>query len=140
MSADSKGAGRESGKANRLYWESDESVNAIADALGVSKGRLYDLIDPLAAGVACPDCGAALAFPNRTARDRGMVTCDACGFEGEREEGEEGASVRAVRRARQAFRSATGAGDRGGVADAAMLGGILVGLAAGIGLYRWLRS
>lgn len=134
MSTDSPGTATERGKANRLYWQSDESVNGIADALGVSKGRLYDLIEPLAAGVTCPECGAGLAYPNRTARDRGMVVCDQCGFEGQREDGD----ASGVRRIRDALRNA--AGEREPLTDAAVLGGILVGLSAGVVLYRWLRS
>ncbi len=69
-------------EANRRYWESEESVNGIADAMGISKGRLYDLLLPFDAEAACPDCGAALGFPHRTARSRGEGGCDACGFEG----------------------------------------------------------
>jgi len=69
-------------EANRRYWETEESVNAIAEAMDVSKGRLYDLLLPLDAGVTCPSCGGALGFAHRTARQRGVVVCDACGFEG----------------------------------------------------------
>jgi hypothetical protein len=70
-------------EANRLYWESDESVNQIGEELELSKGVLYGLIDPLPAGLPCPDCAEEMAFPNRTARDRGFLACPACGMEEE---------------------------------------------------------
>lgn len=134
-------------KANRLYWESDQSVNAVAESLGVSKGRLYDLVVPLSLGTPCPDCGADLAFPNRTARDRGLVTCDTCGFEGDREElevseGELGGDLRSGR-------DRPGVpGPEGGLESAArdllrnpiVLGGLMVGAVAGVLLGRWLRD
>lgn len=78
-------------RANALYWESDESVNAIADELDLSKSTLYGMIHPLAAGLACPRCGAEMEYPNRTARERGLVSCPACGLE-EEDEGLEAAS------------------------------------------------
>ena len=68
-------------RANALYWESDESVNQIADELEVSKGALYGMVRPLASGLSCPECGAEMEYPNRTARDRGFLTCPACGLE-----------------------------------------------------------
>ena len=72
--------------ANRRYWDSDASVNHIADELGLSKSSLYGLIEQLETGLACPDCHAELVFPNRTARDRGLVACPDCSFEGPAEE------------------------------------------------------
>ena len=71
--------------ANRLYWDSDESVNQIGEELGLSKGVLYGLIDPLPAGLPCPECGEEMVFPNRTARDRGFLECPECGMEEEEE-------------------------------------------------------
>jgi hypothetical protein len=68
-------------KANRLYWESDESVNQISDELGLSKGGFYGVISPLPAGLPCPDCGEEMVFPNRTARDKGFLACPNCGME-----------------------------------------------------------
>jgi predicted RNA-binding Zn-ribbon protein involved in translation (DUF1610 family) len=70
-------------RANVLYWESDSSVNDIADAMDLSKGSLYGLIRPRSAELACPECGATLEYPNRTARDKGFVTCPGCGLEDE---------------------------------------------------------
>lgn len=70
-------------KANSLYWESDASVNEIADQLDLSKGALYGIIQPLDADARCPECGGALEYANRTARDRDVVTCPGCGLEDE---------------------------------------------------------
>jgi hypothetical protein len=70
-------------RANALYWESDRSVNQIADELELSKGMLYGLIRPLATPLACPRCSSALEYTNRTARERGLLTCAACGLEHE---------------------------------------------------------
>jgi transposase-like protein len=70
-------------KANTLYWESDESVNEIADALELSKGSLYALVEARPTDQPCPECGATLEFPNRTARDKGLVTCPECELEEE---------------------------------------------------------
>jgi len=61
-------------------------VNGIAEAMDMSKGRLYELLLPFDAELACPSCGSSLGYPHRTARLRGDVECDHCGFEGSREE------------------------------------------------------
>jgi hypothetical protein len=42
---------------------------------------LYGMIRPLPAGLPCPQCSADMDYPNRTARERGLVTCRACGLE-----------------------------------------------------------
>lgn len=70
-------------RANELYWQSDASVNQIADELELSKGSLYGLIRPRPAGLSCPECGEEVVYPNRTAKERGMVACPSCGWEGE---------------------------------------------------------
>lgn len=70
-------------QANALYWESDAGVNEIAERLDLSKGALYGLIEPLDAGLDCPECGASMEYPNRTALDKAMVTCNGCGLEEE---------------------------------------------------------
>ena len=72
-------------RANTLYWDSDDSVNDIAEGLDLSKGTLYNLIRPRATALACPECGSALEYPNRTARDKGFLTCPGCGLEEEEE-------------------------------------------------------
>ena len=71
-------------QANELYWRSEQSVNHIADEMDLSKSRLYSLIRPLPAGLSCPGCGEGLVFPNRTAMEKGLLSCPACGFEGDR--------------------------------------------------------
>ena len=72
-------------EANRLYWESDQSVNQIGEVLDLSKGVLYGLIAALPAGLPCPGCGEEMAFPNRTAREKGFLACSGCGMEEEAE-------------------------------------------------------
>ena len=69
----------EAAHANQLYWESGQSVNQIADELGISKGALYELITPLASPWGCPLCAAPLHYAHRTAHEKGVVTCSGCG-------------------------------------------------------------
>lgn len=73
-------------RANELYWGSDRSVNQIAEELDLSKGAFYGMIRPLAAGLACPACGREVAHMNRTAKERALVACLACGWEGGEDE------------------------------------------------------
>ena len=68
---------------NRMYWDSDESVNRIAEQLDLSKGALYGMIEPAPADRTCPDCTSPLSFGNRTARDRGLAECVPCSVVGE---------------------------------------------------------
>lgn len=127
-------------RASTRYWESDESVNGIAEAMGISKGRLYEFLRPLPVEGACPSCGGGPAvFPNRTARDREQVTCLHCGWEGSaddlgreppREDRRVGQPPTAVHRG-----TAQEAPPLSGV-----VGGLLVGLAAGLILGRLLRN
>jgi hypothetical protein len=70
-------------RANALYWESERSVNQIADEMDLSKGMLYGLIRPLPAELPCPRCSTGLEYANRTARERGMLSCPSCGLEAE---------------------------------------------------------
>lgn len=72
---------RELADANELYWGSDESVNRIADRLGLSKGSLYAAIQPKPSDSMCPTCGGQLAYPNRTALERGTLSCTKCSHE-----------------------------------------------------------
>lgn len=71
-----------SDRANELYWRSGRSVNQIAADMDLSKSRLYGLVRPLPSGSPCPQCQAELLFPNRTAMEKGLVSCGECGFEG----------------------------------------------------------
>ncbi len=70
-----------SARANELYWRSGQSVNQIAEEMDLSKSRLYGLVEPLPAGSPCPECQTELLFPNRTAMEKGFVSCPDCGFE-----------------------------------------------------------
>jgi len=126
--------------ANELYWGSERSVNQIAEKLDVSKGTLYGLIRPRPAGLSCPTCGQEVVHPNRTAKERALVACASCGWEGQEEDAEpfasEGAGVPrlAVEDAEQA------AEDLEQQARArTVIGGALLGAAAGIALLLWLR-
>lgn len=81
------GADRETEvRANELYWNSDLSVNQIAEELELSKGMLYGLVRPRPAGLACPECSEELVYANRTAKDRGMLACPRCGWEGDEDD------------------------------------------------------
>ncbi|HEX7120701.1 MAG TPA: hypothetical protein VF212_18050 [Longimicrobiales bacterium] len=66
---------------NRLYWESEASVGEIAERLGISRRALYDALAARPAGAACPECGGALVYANRSRRDAGRAACEACGLE-----------------------------------------------------------
>lgn len=65
--------------ANRLYWHSRDSVEALASRLGMSRHSFYQSIRPEAAGQACAECGGEMEYANRTARQTGNARCAACG-------------------------------------------------------------
>lgn len=69
-------------RANELYWGSDRSVNQIADDLELSKGALYGIIEPEASGLGCPLCGDEVVYSNRTAKDKEMLDCPTCDWDG----------------------------------------------------------
>ena len=126
-------------RANELYWASDIGVNQIAEQLELSKGALYDLIAPLPGALACPACRAETVFANRTARDRSLLSCVNCGWEGDVDEAgppdsvvpDEEAVVRSAWRARSALELP--------LDNRTMLGGALLGAAVGLGLVFWAR-
>lgn len=131
-------------RANELYWGSERSVNQIADELDLSKGVLYGLIRPLPAGLACPGCGQELVYPNRTAKDRGVVACASCGWQGEEVDADPNGGEAGVV-------LPLGVGpDEDDVFMAplrlstsrqrVLLGGILLGAAAGLALVLWARQ
>ncbi|MGD8319125.1 MAG: hypothetical protein PVJ02_01680 [Gemmatimonadota bacterium] len=126
-------------RANELYWGSHVSVNQIAEDLDLSKGMLYGLIHPLPAGLMCPDCSEELVYPNRTARERSMVVCANCGWEGDEDDtdvyggGKE--ALPAVVEGGEAAGDADESADRSRI----LLGGALVGAAAGLALVIWAR-
>lgn len=72
-------------RANDLYWRSGASVNQLTRELDLSKGALYEIITPMAADLPCPCGGGEMAYTNRTARERGFVSCTTCGLEDEEE-------------------------------------------------------
>ncbi|MBI4520751.1 MAG: hypothetical protein HY701_07920 [Gemmatimonadetes bacterium] len=138
-------------QVNRRYWDGDQSVNQIADELQLSKGVLYELLDLLPAGLGCPRCGQELGYANRTARDKGFVTCAGCGFE------DDAATVAA--RAGQTMAPTGAADEESATADSpaaaepeslgpaipldapnagALVGAALIGLAVGLLLGGWI--
>jgi UDP-N-acetylmuramyl tripeptide synthase len=125
------GDGQLADRANALYWDSDGSVNDIAEALDLSKGSLYNLIQPAATAIACPECDTAMEYPNRTARDKGYVTCPGCGLEEEEEviRGLAGEGLPSLIEPR----TVPVGGQR------TLWATILLGAAAGIVLARWMR-
>ena len=124
-------------KASKRYWESDESVNGIAEGLGISKGRLYDVLRPLPVEGSCPKCGGTPpAFQNRTARDRGQVSCLQCGWEGDLDKLGEAPPLEEQESVRPQVPVHRGSATE--VPSLVGLGGILVGLALGFVLSRML--
>lgn len=123
-------------RANELYWSSELSVNQIADELDVSKGTLYDLIRPRPAARGCPECGEELAFANRTARDRGLVACSSCGWEGSEEEAEPYGADTGVELSDD---DAVAVAAESSVRTRTLVGGALLGAAAGLALVFWSR-
>jgi hypothetical protein len=128
-------------KANDLYWGSRSSVNQIAEALDLSKGTLYGLIRPLPSGLTCPDCSQEAVYPNRTAKERSLVACPSCGWEGDEMDTETGGGDGTV-----------APPDLSDVVDDVapppvaeghrrriMVGGALLGAAAGLALVIWAR-
>ena len=129
-------------RANELYWSSDRSVNQLADELDLSKGVLYGLIRPRHMGLACPSCGQELVYPNRTAMGRRTVACPACGWQGDERD------VDAVGADAGVALSYEGAEDEevfvppirlSSTRQRAILGGALLGAAAGLALVLWAR-
>lgn len=132
------------GRANRLYWESDDRVDEIAERVGMSRSALYNAVQPLPAGAECADCGGAAEFSNRTRRDAGEAACTKCG-----------ATVRVAAGAAQPEAKAAAAADAGPEREpgwkealpevspgrAALIGGAAVlGAALGTAAVRKLRS
>lgn len=130
-------------KANELYWGSNRSVNQIADDLDLSKGALYQIIVPLDAGSACPRCGSEVVYPNRTAKERGLVDCPECEWDGSTDEAVQPEDARRaggppVRRRAEAV-SAPPAPTPDGAGMRSVVGGALLGAAAGLALVLWAR-
>ena len=148
-------------KANELYWGSELSVNQIADELDLSKGALYGMLLPEKSGSWCPECGADVGFDNRTAKDRGQLSCLECGWEGDLADAEAFGGEGAVTLPPHAEDALAPAGETalteqpelavaadGGQGVAGILdssrgriaaGGALLGAAAGLALVLWAR-
>ena len=73
-------------RANELYWNSDRSVNQIAEDLDLSKGALYGILEPEPVGLGCPLCGDEVGWANRTAKQRESLTCGTCEWDGSPDE------------------------------------------------------
>jgi predicted RNA-binding Zn-ribbon protein involved in translation (DUF1610 family) len=131
---------RAEAKANDLYWGSELSVNQIAEELGLSKSVLYGLIRPRPTGLACPECAEELVHPNRTARERSLVACSACGWEGGEDDadtvGGEGSVSFPPLEGEGPAEEAPPAPD---ARNRTVLGGALLGAAAGLALVLWAR-
>ncbi|MEX0843556.1 MAG: hypothetical protein WD960_16260 [Gemmatimonadota bacterium] len=125
-------------KASDRYWSTDESVSQLAEDLGISKGRLYDVILPLGLEGGCPECGGGpVGYANRTARDRDEATCPYCGWEGKAAELASGDPLQPAGGSGPAVHSPHPAQ---GLMPTTMLGGALLGLAVGLLIGRWSRS
>jgi predicted RNA-binding Zn-ribbon protein involved in translation (DUF1610 family) len=126
--------------ANEMYWESSASVNQIAERMDLSKGSLYSMIRPLPAEVPCPGCGSEMAYPNRTALEKGFLVCSECGFE------EEEDVVRGVEPEGEkaplgnSFADLPAEGGQGEFPTRVVAGVALLGVAAGLVIARSLRS
>lgn len=122
-------------RANRLYWESDASVNEIADQLDLSKSSLYQMIEGLDAERDCGQCGGGLEYANRTARVKGLLQCPECGADD--------VAADTVKPARRSARRTPTASTRqpDPIADRqAMVGAALLGTAALMLLAHWTRN
>jgi hypothetical protein len=128
-------------RANELYWSSDRSVNQIADELDLSKGTLYGMIRPLQADISCPACTQEVVFPNRTAKERGLVVCPSCGWEGDHGGVEAGGADDPVTVALdvQDDVPAPPPSALSGSWTRTLAGGALLGAAAGLALVVWSR-
>ena len=114
-------------RANDQYWNSDAGVNQLARDLDLSKGTLYEILAPLPAGIPCPHGDGELGFANRTARERGFLSCAACGLEDEKE--------RVLARLEEAEPSPAPSPGLGALLAVTALAGVGVGLILG-GLLR----
>lgn len=123
-------------RANELYWGSDMSVNQIADALDLSKGALYEMIRPLPASRACPRCATETEHPNRTAKERGLIACPWCGWEGTETDAAETPPDAGTPIPRAPFPVN---GEPKGHAPRSLAGRVLLGAAVGLALVLWAR-
>ena len=125
-------------RATELYWGSDSSVNQIAEELDLSKSALYGIIRPLPAEVECPVCRSEVVFANRTARQRGRVSCPQCTWEGSADEtvlfAEEDEDLEPFD-----YLELPPPASRDRELGRTVIGGALLGAAAGLALVFWAR-
>ena len=133
-------------RANELYWGSERSVNQIADDLDLSKGALYDLIEPLAAGGGCPLCGSHVVYRNRTAEERDLLDCSTCDWDGSADETvsyekpeDEPESSETVRYGPESSIAPPAPASVTNARLRTMAGGALLGAAVGLALVIWAR-
>jgi predicted RNA-binding Zn-ribbon protein involved in translation (DUF1610 family) len=114
------------------------SVNQIAEEMDLSKGMLYGLIRPRRAGIMCPECADEVVYANRTAKERGMLACPQCGWEGAEDEADThtaGASVVLPATPETVPSPRSSDPGRGRV----ILAGAILGAAAGLALVFWTK-
>jgi hypothetical protein len=112
-------------EANRLYWDTEDSVAEIAQRLDLSRRALYELVEPLATGLPCATCGGPLVFDNRSARTAGDPSCPVCAAIGATEADSATAAADAAARAPDLVPALGEAEER-----ALLVGGALMGAAA----------
>lgn len=66
-------------KANKLYWDTEQPAGRLADDLGISRSKLYALIEPIRIRAQCDKCGTALVFSSRSDREARRGHCPECG-------------------------------------------------------------
>ena len=124
-------------RANDLYWNSDASVNRLAHELDLSKGSLYEILAPYPAGIPCPCGEGELTYANRTAREKGFVSCGVCALEEEESRVRASLGSRGLAPELQAPRTPTrGSAPR---LETLLLGSALIGVAAGLALATLFR-
>jgi hypothetical protein len=66
-------------KANKLYWDTTRPAGRLADELGISRSKLYALIEPIRLEANCHECGTTLVFSSRSDREARRGHCPECG-------------------------------------------------------------
>lgn len=126
-------SGRLADRANRLYWDTDRSAADVARELGISRSRLYALVQALPTGQACPECRATLVYSNRTEREAERGRCPECGATAEIE-------IAAPSPPADAGEAPAEEADRTAIdAASSLLVGAAAGLAAGFLAGAWFR-